>query len=101
MSEMIERVARAICAHNMGGFCDNFGHHQGCKVGRGERYNASNCAAGRPQLQVSLEWAMATEAIKAMRDPTDLMGAGLPNDYRPGNHSATQIWQAMIDAAVT
>ncbi|UXN70913.1 hypothetical protein N8A98_06920 [Devosia neptuniae] len=39
-------------------------------------------------------------ALVAMRDPTDLMGNGLPPDYKPGSHSATAVWQAMIDAAL-
>lgn len=45
-------------------------------------------------------WAEARAAIEAMREPTDLMGGALPSDYRPGSHSATQIWRAMIDAAL-
>lgn len=40
-------------------------------------------------------------AIEAMREPTDLMGLGLSSDYKPGSHSATQIWRAMIDAALS
>jgi hypothetical protein len=39
-------------------------------------------------------------AITAMREPTDLMGLGLPADYRPGSHSATAIWRYMVDAAL-
>lgn len=43
---------------------------------------------------------LARAAIEAMREPTDLMGNGLPRDYRPGSHSATQLWKAMIDKAL-
>jgi hypothetical protein len=46
----------------------------------------------------------ARAAIEAMREPTDLMGNGLsklPREpYKPGSHSATEIWRAMIDAAL-
>lgn len=42
----------------------------------------------------------AREILIAMRKPTDLMGLGLPEDYKPGSHSATQIWRALIDAAL-
>ena len=42
----------------------------------------------------------ARAAIEAMREPTDNMGNGLPADYRPGSHSAKQIWQAMLDKAL-
>lgn len=41
----------------------------------------------------------ADAVLEAMREPDDLMGLGLPEGYRPGSHSATQIWRAMIDAA--
>lgn len=44
--------------------------------------------------------SLARAAIEAMREPTDLMGNGLPQGYRAGSHSATQIWRAMIDAAL-
>ena len=55
---------------------------------------AQKGARGKPR-------ELARAAIEAMREPTDLMGNGLPAGYRPGSHSATQIWQAMIDAALT
>jgi hypothetical protein len=43
---------------------------------------------------------VAQAAIEAMREPTDLMGCCLPQGYKAGSHSATQIWRAMIDAAL-
>lgn len=42
----------------------------------------------------------ARAVLTAIREPSDLMGNGLPEGYRPGSHSATQIWRAMIDAAL-
>jgi hypothetical protein len=43
---------------------------------------------------------VARAALESMREPTDLMGCGLPEDYKAGSHSATEIWRAMIDAAL-
>lgn len=40
----------------------------------------------------------AKAAIEAMREPTDLMV--LPEGYRSGSHSASQIWRCMIDSAL-
>lgn len=45
----------------------------------------------------------AIAAITAMREPTDLMGNALNRMGRPydaGSHSATEIWRALIDAAL-
>lgn len=45
----------------------------------------------------------AIAAITAMREPTDLMGNALNRMGRPydaGSHSATEIWQALVDAAL-
>ena len=41
----------------------------------------------------------AVEMLDAMREPTDLMGNGLPSGYKPGSHSASDIWRSLIDAA--
>lgn len=71
MSEMIERVGRALAA------------------AEGHAYDPA------PYNH------KARAAIEAMREPTDLMGLGLPSDYKPGSHSAAQIWRTMIDAALT
>lgn len=46
---------------------------------------------------------LAIAAITAMREPTDQMGNALNRMGRPydaGSHSATEIWQALIDAAL-
>ena len=43
----------------------------------------------------------AGAVVAAIREPSDLMGLGLGKmggEYRPGSHSASQIWRAMIDA---
>lgn len=80
MTTMIERVARAIYESWNGRGCTPW-----------SRLTAAHKA---PYL------SDARTAIKAMREPSDLMGNGLPPDYHPGTHSATQIWRAMIDAAL-
>jgi hypothetical protein len=54
----------------------------------------------RERAPTDFELNMARAAIQAMREPTDQMGLGLGSDYRPGSHSARQIWQAMIDEAL-
>jgi len=38
--------------------------------------------------------------LRAVRDPNDLWGNQLPSGYKPGSHSATQIWHSWIDAAI-
>ena len=45
----------------------------------------------------ALEWADA--ALEELREPSDRVGMALPDGYKAGSHSATQVWQAMIDAA--
>jgi hypothetical protein len=74
MSEMVERMAKALEPK-----CRAFG-------------------GGDLPMQVAREFARTL--LEAMREPTDLMGLGLPKDYKPGSHSATEIWRAMIDAAL-
>lgn len=89
MSEsMVERVARAI---------QTVRERDG-----GPAYDAFDGIYDRrtaDRLRESLN-EEARAAIEAMREPTDLMGLGLPSDYKPGSHSATQIWRSMIDAAL-
>lgn len=77
---MVVRVAKAAC---------EAGYHQWPLT---DGYN------DRVEKRAWLKIARA--AIEAMKTPTDDMGNGLPADYRPGSHSAKQIWQAMIDAAL-
>lgn len=46
---------------------------------------------------------LAITALQALREPTEAMGFGLrrlPRVYRPGSHSALEIYRAMIDAAL-
>lgn len=77
MSEMIERVAQAI---------QDKLDREFAKRGWLSAEEMANLAA--------------RIAIEAMREPADLMGNGLPQGYRPGSHSAREIWQHMIDAAL-
>ncbi len=66
----IERVARAICAHEQG-FCVDIGGYQGCKVGRGESYDGTNCSASLEQLRLCHHWDSAKAAIQAMLSTKD------------------------------
>lgn len=100
MSEMIERVARAICQS---------------AFDRGV-YDRVTCgdALGLSQRQVTVDdmWqlhrAEARAAIEAMREPTDAMceaGAIYYHDnYQEGRAkeqtTAQPIWEAMVDAAL-
>lgn len=47
---------------------------------------------------------IARTIVAAMREQTDMMGNGLSTmprqPYKPGSHSAAEIWRAMIDAAI-
>lgn len=80
MNEMVERVAIAIFEACPYKDSQNFQDHD-------DRYKHNVRSYARA-------------AIEAMREPTDAMSLGLPDGYKPGSHSATQIWRAMIDAAL-
>ena len=81
MSEMVERVARAICFSRQS--CE------WCKVA---------CLASRAELEKSPQWTKALAAIGAMRDPTDAMlGEAL---YSAVAERADLVWRDMIDAAL-
>lgn len=87
MSEMVERVARAICART-------------CRL-RGIRGKScpdnSPCGATRNQLILTDLWPEARAAIEAMREPTDgMMDAG----WGQRGERAKDIWRTMIDAAL-
>jgi hypothetical protein len=69
MSEMIERVAQAICGD------DN------------------------PANILTIHRSRALAAIEAMREPTQAMSDAAAE--KPGQMSYTDVWQAMIDAAVS
>lgn len=82
MMTMIEQVARALCA-------------------------ADKIRPDKLDAHYNPMWmhyaAKASAAIRAMREPTDLMGNALNRMGRPydaGSHSATEIWRALIDAAL-
>lgn len=63
----IERVAKAICANEIGGFCQNIGGDLGCKVGRGEPPHWSKCIANTAQLYLSGRIQTAEAAIEAAK----------------------------------
>lgn len=97
--QMRERIARALYER---------------EKARAERaVKVMSRAAGRPVTGMAMEpWEEcrdvylgdADTVLGVMREPDDLMGLGLRTmrgEYRPGSHSATQIWQAMIDYART
>ncbi|UAK23695.1 hypothetical protein [Sphingomonas nostoxanthinifaciens] len=86
---MIERVARAMEPSVWKDFTVKPGSDQMVGTMRREW-----------ETRRRLSLRKAERVIAAMRHPTDLMGNGLPNGYKPGSHSATQIWRAMIDAAL-
>jgi hypothetical protein len=91
MSEMVERVARAL-AYDVRPPTTEF---EDMPV---DEYWRRLAAEGG---DAEFFMGQARAAIEAMREPTDLMGLGLPQGYKPGSHSATQIWQTMIDAALS
>lgn len=86
MSEMIERVARAMLADEL--------KNDGDPFNLGETVDS----VWDGEADIWLRYARA--AIAEMRELTDLMGLGLPADYRPGSHSAGDIWRSLIDAAL-
>jgi hypothetical protein len=43
---------------------------------------------------------VALAILAAMRDFPDQLGCHLPTGYKPGSHSAREVWQALIDAAI-
>ena len=110
MSEMIERAARAVCGNSLSGFCANVGKFFGCKVGRGESFNGSNCVATRDQLLLTEHWTQACGAIQAIREPSDAQvlvyarkyfydnwgdgSAAAARDYT----TAEDAWRDMVDA---
>lgn len=82
MSEMIERVARAMLADEL----------------KGNPYGSSVDSVWDAEKEIWLSNARA--GIAEMHELTDLMGLGLPADYKPGSHSAGDIWRSLIDAAL-
>ncbi len=98
MSEMIERVARAICSA------------QGCQRAklRGTpcvKADLSNdeCRATTAELVLTDNWPSAVAAIQAMREPTVAMekAALIDHDIQgPVYLRGAGAWRAMIDAAL-
>ena len=66
---VVEQAARTICAHSLGGFCQNVGGDHGCKVGRGHAPDPALCVATRDQLLLSGNLATA-EAVVARFERT-------------------------------
>jgi len=64
-SPSVEEVARVICAHEVGGFCQNIGGDLGCTVGRGASPCGSRCIATDAQLHLSgrMQTAQAIAAL--------------------------------------
>lgn len=80
MSEMIERVAKAIC-----GSCPGTG-------------DVNEHFSGEYSLTKSMWLSMSRAAIEAMREPTKAMKACPDFPYCPGE--AWAYWEAMIDEAL-
>ena len=79
--EMVERVARALI-------------------------DADSTMEGYHESHIEAKRKYACAAIKAMRDPTQVMldaardAFSHPGGQPPGNADATKCWQAMIDGAL-
>lgn len=84
MSDMVERVARALCRHA------GAGHFKGRDL----------------DAYVEIYWrghaSGARAAVEAMRNPTDKMICASLDDHdkRSGRQSITECWNSMIDAAL-
>jgi hypothetical protein len=57
--------------------------------------------------ELVLEWPQDQEidrvakmVLEAIRDVPDELGNHLPLDYKPGSHSARDIWESIIDSAI-
>lgn len=96
---MIERVARAICGNAASGFCADVGGDLGCKRGRGQSYDGTNCIASREQLMMTSHWDEARAAIEAMRTPTEAM-VRATDSYDRYRAAIEDEWRLMIDAAL-
>jgi hypothetical protein len=100
MSEMVERVARALCADALADMPPILD------------YSTADFAAAKAAV-VDERWVEFTHesriAIEAMREPTEAMiraggnkVSGTPGYFLPDDYveEATEIYQAMIDAAL-
>ena len=100
MTEMVERVARAICWRSLKQHVNDDGvvDHTGCPSGLmcAER---RKCLENPDLLRLSTYWASARAVIAAMREPTEAMVEacdGMIEDAAsPYDH-----WQRMIVAAL-
>lgn len=98
MSEMVGRVARAICARTYSGYCRHVGGDLGCKVGRGA--GPEHCIATAEALELGFEGSAARAAIEAMREPAEVMWRAADAKSRGGLATPGETWHAMIDAAL-
>lgn len=63
--DAMDRAARAVCAHSLGGFCFSVGGDLGCKNGRGLSPHWSNCVANPDQLELSGHASAARAVLDA------------------------------------
>ncbi len=94
MSEMVERVARAICASTditMAGGIETVMDNPDFII------PANSRADRKPLARWRLYVPQARAAIEAMREPTDLMDKA--GRFYGGSESR-DVWVAMIDAAL-
>src|SRR5881628_3326243 len=59
---LVEEVARAICCHNSGGYCEFVGEGI-CRVGRGEPPEVKNCRMTARAMPLTREYLMAEAAV--------------------------------------
>lgn len=95
MSEMVERVARAICATR----CVRAQVFNECCLDETTRL-IGPCKANMAQLLLLGPIQTARAAIAAMREPTDAMCRAGNSKAFITDGSTEDVWQAMIDAAL-
>ena len=96
MSEMVERVARAICA----AYGDDFDDQPKDLDALRERNKTQDIRAHDPGLPTQDDWReCAKAAIEAMRAPTAAM-VERKIEALLDDEPASEIWSAMIDAAL-
>jgi hypothetical protein len=69
--EALERMTRAICTLNDGGYCECVGYSLGCKVGRGEPPEIGLCKMTAEALPLTAEYRMAAAALRARSKESD------------------------------
>ena len=90
MNDMIERVAKVLC--------QRAGNDVSIVFAKGAKKYGPIATGLRDKYLND-----ARAAIEAMRDPTEEMverGLSKPNDFQHGHITVTEIYEAMIDAAL-